>query len=95
MKALCVVAVAVLVAANTAAGQTPSVENGTLDARALAGALDRDRQALPKCSIANSMPSSLARPIRCGSATRWQQIHAVETTAAGRAGMDSRAALAP
>jgi HEAT repeat protein len=46
MKALCVVALLILVADNTAAAQTPSVENGTLDARALTGSLDRELDAL-------------------------------------------------
>jgi hypothetical protein len=49
MKALCAVALSalsILVAANTAAAQTPSVENGALDARALTGPLDRELDAL-------------------------------------------------
>jgi HEAT repeat protein len=46
MKALCVVALTLLAAADLAAAQIPSVENGTLDVQALSTTLDRDLDTL-------------------------------------------------
>jgi HEAT repeat protein len=46
VNALCMVALTLLVAANAAVAQVPSVENGTLDVRPLTGALDRELDAL-------------------------------------------------
>jgi hypothetical protein len=46
MNRLTLAAICLLVAAGTAAAQTPSVVNGTLDVRPLTGALDRELDAL-------------------------------------------------
>jgi hypothetical protein len=46
MKALCLIAMCVLGGTRIAAAQIPSVENGTLDVRALSGALDRELDTL-------------------------------------------------
>jgi hypothetical protein len=46
MKALCLFAMCVLGGTRIAAAQIPSVENGTLDVRALSGALDRELDTL-------------------------------------------------
>jgi hypothetical protein len=46
VKAICLVALSLLVAAGSANAQTPSVENGTLDIRPLSGGLDRELDAL-------------------------------------------------
>ena len=46
MKAVCLIAMCVLAAADAAVAQTPSVVNGTLDVRPLTGALDRELDAL-------------------------------------------------
>jgi hypothetical protein len=46
MKALCLFVVAVVIAAVPVSAQTPTVVNGTLDVRALTGALDRELDTL-------------------------------------------------